>query len=145
MIFAFKGNGDGFERMRRSASAAVSVVTRETSLMDTLVIYGRELWDRLQPPTPPSPPHLFYSDKLRFDFQNARSSLLHKEASGKRVQPLERSGLEGKSRGTQGSQGPWQFYLRKKLKGFESPRTAEEREGVRTGERVGDAPQDPSP
>lgn len=49
------------------------------------------------------------------------------------------------SRGTQGSQGPWQFYLRKKLKGFESPRTAEEREGVRTGERVGDAPQDPSP
>ncbi|KAI4829409.1 hypothetical protein KUCAC02_023450, partial [Chaenocephalus aceratus] len=36
-----------------SAIAAVSVVTRETSLMDTLVIYGRELWDRLQPPTPP--------------------------------------------------------------------------------------------
>lgn len=49
------------------------------------------------------------------------------------------------SRGTQGSQGPWQFYLRKKLKGFESLRKAEEREGVRTRERVGDAPQDPSP
>lgn len=49
------------------------------------------------------------------------------------------------SRGTQGSQGPWQFYLRKKLKGFESPRMAEEREGVRTRERVGYAPQDPSP
>lgn len=30
------------------------------------------------------------------------------------------------SRGTQGSQGPWQFYLRKKLKGFESPRMDEE-------------------
>lgn len=49
------------------------------------------------------------------------------------------------SRGTQGSQGPWQFYLRKKLKGLESPRTVEEREGVRTRERVGYAPQDPSP
>lgn len=55
------------------------------------------------------------------------------------------------SRGTQGSQGPWQFYLRKKLKGFESQRTAgegrEERVSVRgrEWERAGDTPQDPSP
>lgn len=30
------------------------------------------------------------------------------------------------SRGTQSSQGPWQFYLRKKLKGFKSLRMGEE-------------------
>lgn len=35
------------------------------------------------------------------------------------------------SRGTQGSQGPWQFYLRKKLKGFESPRMSRQRGGGR--------------
>lgn len=33
-----------------SASAAVLPGTRETSLMDTLVITGRELWDSLHPP-----------------------------------------------------------------------------------------------
>lgn len=38
-----------------SASAAVSAGTRETSLMDTLVITGRELWDSLQPPIPSLP------------------------------------------------------------------------------------------
>lgn len=50
-----------------SASAAVSVGTRETLLMDTLVITGRELWDSLQPPVPslhpaPSPPPISTSD-----------------------------------------------------------------------------------
>lgn len=48
-----------------SASAAVSAGTRETWLMDTLVITGRELWDPLpipsqplsSPPPPLLPPH----------------------------------------------------------------------------------------
>lgn len=58
---------------------------------------------------------------------------------------MKNSIIDFTSRGTQGSQGPWQFYLRKKLKGFESPRMAEEREGVRTRERVGYASHDPRP
>ena len=37
-----------------SASAAVSAGTRETSLMDTLVITGKELWDCLPLALPPS-------------------------------------------------------------------------------------------
>lgn len=48
------------------------------------------------------------------------------------------------SRGTQGSQGPWQFYLRKKLKGFESQRTDTEGGCARTREG-GIGPQDPGP
>lgn len=65
-----------------SASAAVSVGTRETSLMDTLVITGRELWDSLQPPTP-SPPSpylhlsLFHSPRVFTSTFLCPSSVVH--------------------------------------------------------------------
>lgn len=63
-----------------SASAAVSAGTRETSLMDTLVITGRELWDSLQPPIPSLPHHhlsLFHSPHVFSSTFLCPSSVVH--------------------------------------------------------------------